>query len=445
MKTNRRTFLKAATALSAAPFILPSRLWAAEVPPSERVVMGFIGTGKQAKHLLNNFIHQKNVRVVAVCDVDTTRRNLAQARVNEFYTAHPELGSPECAAYNDFRDLIARGDLDAVCIATPDHWHTIPVIAALKAGIDVYCEKPLTHNIHEAIEIMDAVRENRRVLQTGSMQRSMEEFRVACELVRNGAIGTISHVECNFGSPGVPCDLPEEPMEPGLDWNLWVGPGPMRPYNSVLSPRGDHDHFPMWRLYKEYGGGMVCDWGAHHLDIAQWGLDMDESGPVQVTPPADPAAQYGAVMRYRNGIEVTHVEQGYGVHFHGSEGEVKVNRGRFEFWRGGEKIAGFTSKEEGGSLESAIVFVDKEYLADPKVKLYRSTNHIKDFLDCMQTRTKPVTSEIVGGHSAICCHLMNQAYYNHTTIKWKPKRTRFAWQGGEKEWLTRDYRTPWSV
>jgi len=445
MKTNRRTFLKSAAALSAVPFILPSGVWAAETPPSERITMGFIGMGKQNGGLLNNFIHQKNVRVVGVCDVDTTRREAAQARVNEYYTANPESGSPDCAAYVDFRELIGRGDLDAVCIATPDHWHAIQVLAALRAGVDVYCEKPLTHNIHEAIEIIEAVEKHGRVLQTGSMQRSMEEFRVACELVRNKAIGKISRVECRFGPPGIPCDLPEEPMEPGLNWDMWCGPGPLRPYNSILSPRGLHDHFPDWRSYKEYGGGMVCDWGAHHLDIAQWGLDMDDSGPVRVTPPADPAAQYGAVMRYRNGIEVTHVSDGFGVHFYGDEGEVKVNRGRFEFWRDGEKIAGFTSKEEGGSLESAIVFVDKEYLADPKIKLYRSTNHTKDFLDCMQTRQKPITNEIVGGHSAICCHLMNQAYYNHDTIKWKPKRTRFAWNGGEKAWLTRDYREPWTV
>ncbi|MBX3176543.1 MAG: Gfo/Idh/MocA family oxidoreductase [Candidatus Hydrogenedentes bacterium] len=445
MKTSRRTFLKAATALSAAPFILPSSIRAAEVKPNARIGLGFIGMGKQNKHLMENFLRHPACRTLAVCDVDTTRREAAQARVNEYYTGNPEAGAPECAAYNDFMELIARDDIDAVCIATPDHWHAIQVIEALKSGKDVYCEKPLTHNVHESVAIIEAVEKYGRVLQTGSMQRSMEEFRVACELVRNGAIGKISHVDCNFGTPGIPCDLPEEPMEPGLDWDRWIGPGPMRPYNSVLSPRGLHDHFPMWRLYKEYGGGMVCDWGAHHLDIAQWGLDMDDSGPVRVTPPEDPNAQYGAVMRYRNGIEVTHVESGFGAHFHGSEGEVKVNRGRFEFWRGGEKIAGFTSREDGGSLEQAIVFVDKEYLSDPKVKLYRSTNHIKDFIDCVQARTKPITNEIVGGRTAICCHLMNQAYYNRETIKWKPKRMRFAWRGGEKAWLTRDYRAPWTV
>lgn len=439
MKTTRRTFLLAATAASTAPFIMPSRIWAAESKPSDRIVMGFIGMGKQSKHLMNSFIRQKGCQVVAVCDVDTTRREDAQARVNEYYTAHPEQGTAECAAYNDFRELIARKDIDAVCIATPDHWHTIPILAALNAGMDVYCEKPLTHNIHESIEVMEGVKKNKRVLQTGSMQRSMEEFRVACELVQNGAIGKISHVECSFGGPGIPCDLPEEAMEPGLDWNLWVGPGPMRPYNSVLSPRGLHDHFPDWRSYKEYGGGMVCDWGAHHLDIAQWGLGMDESGPVKITPPEDPKATEGAVLTYKNGITITHKNSGYGVHFYGADGEVKVNRGRFEFWRDGKQIAAESS------VDAAVLHVQKEYLASAKIKLYESRDHIRNFLDCVRDRTRPITNEEVGGRSAICCHLTNQAYYNHEVIKWKPKRMKFAWRSGDAAWLTRDYRAPWSV
>jgi predicted dehydrogenase len=256
--------------------------------------------------------------------------------------------------------------------------------------------------------------------------------------VRNGAIGKISHVECSFGGPGVPCDLAEEPMEPGLDWERWVGPGPMRPYNSVLSPRGKHEHFPMWRLYKEYGGGMVCDWGAHHLDIAQWGLGMDESGPVKVEVPADPKAVEGGILTYKNGIQVIH-KNGFGAHFFGNEGEVRVNRGKLEFWRDGKQIAA------GASTEGTVVHVQKEYLANAKIKLYESRDHIADFLNCVQSRKKPITNEIVGGRSAICCHLLNQAYYNQTTILWKPKRMTFARNGGKAEWLTREYRNPWTV
>ncbi|HRI88493.1 MAG TPA: Gfo/Idh/MocA family oxidoreductase [Candidatus Hydrogenedentes bacterium] len=442
MKPNRRSFLKSA-AIASAPFILPSKLWAAETKPNDRITMGFIGMGRQNYHLIRTFLQYKECRVVAVCDVDTTRRNAAQQLVNEAYTSRPELGSPDCKAYNDFRELIARDDIDAICIATPDHWHAIQTVAALESGKDVYCEKPLTHNIHESIAVIEAVAKHKRVLQTGSMQRSMREFRIACELVQNGIIGKIDHVDCSFGPPGVPCDLPEETMEPGLDWDLWCGPGPSRPYNSILSPRGMHEHYPDWRKYKEYGGGMVCDWGAHHLDIAQWGLDMDDSGPVEVIPPDDPNATSGAVLVYANSVRVNHVS-GFGAEFFGSDGTVKVNRGQFELYIDGIKVAGFVKREDG-SLGQALKIAEDEYLKDAKIKLYDSDNHLMDFVNCVKSRKRPITNEEVGGRTAICCHLMNQAYYNHTTIKWKPKKMAFASGSGDPKWLTRDYRAPWKL
>ena len=216
-------------AASAVPFIVPANVWGAEVKPSNKIVMGFIGMGKQNRGLLDNFLNQPDVQVVAVCDVDTTRREHHRKLADEFYSIKGDKEYKGCAAYKDFRDVLARKDIDAVCIATPDQWHAIPTLAALEAGYDVYCEKPLTHNIHEAIAVMQSVDKHKRVLQTGSMQRSMEEFRVACELVRNGIIGKVYHVAVGVGGPGKPCDLPEEAMEPGLDWDRWLGPAPMRP------------------------------------------------------------------------------------------------------------------------------------------------------------------------------------------------------------------------
>jgi len=283
MTFTRRTFLQRAAATAAvAPFVLPSRIWAAETAPNSRLTMGFIGMGTQNRGLLGGFMNNADVQVLAVCDVDTTRRDVAKKRVDEYYSSR-DAGSGQCAAYNDFRQIIERKDIDAVCIATPDHWHAIITLAALRAGKDVYCEKPLTHNIHEAIEVIRAVDANQRVLQTGSMQRSSKEFRIACELVQNGVIGKVERVECSFGDPGVPCELPEEEMEPGLDWNLWLGPAPMRPYNSVLSPRGEHKHFPNWRpqfhydwhWQRLYGNGDSGNQGPHQFDIARWGLGMD--------------------------------------------------------------------------------------------------------------------------------------------------------------------------
>ena len=230
--------------------------------------------GIQNRGLQRRFMGDKNVVCVAVSDCDTTRRNAARDSANKRYD------NKDCKDYVDFRELIARDDIDAVSIATPDHWHAIQTIDAVNSGKDVYCEKPLTHNVHESVEVMRAVKKNKAILQTGSMQRSSREFRVACELVRNGVIGKVERTAVNIGPPGVPCDLKTEKLEPGLDWEKWVGPGPMRGYSSVLSPRGVHGHFPNWRNYKEYGGGMVCDWGAHMIDIVQWGLGMDDSGPV---------------------------------------------------------------------------------------------------------------------------------------------------------------------
>jgi len=445
MQETRRSFIKKAALASVAPMVLGCDEVQKKSKPSQRINVGFIGMGRMGIGLLKNAINY-DVQVVAVCDVDTNRRKNAQAKANEYYTRFPEKGTADCKAYNDFREIIARDDIDAVYIATPDHWHAYPTVAALKAGKDVYCEKPLTHNIHEAITVMDTVKKTGRVLQTGSMQRSMTEFRIACELVRNGVIGKISHVDCSFGGPGKPCDLPEEPMEPGLDWNMWVGPAPMRPYNSILSPRGIHKKFPRWRNYKEFGGGMVCDWGAHHLDIAQWALDMDDSGPVEVLLPEKKGDIKGARLVYANGITVKHVSSPYGgLCFYGDKGQLKVHRGKFELILDDKRVAGYDKEDRSTSLQRELVLTERKYLKDAKIKVYNSKNHMQDFLDCVKSRKKPITNEIVGARSAICCHLMNQAYYNHEKICWDPKKLTFTKGTGKPQWLTRNYRSPWTV
>ena len=337
-RTTRRSFLATtSTAVIAAPFILPSRIWAAETKPNSRLNLGFIGTGKQAGGLLSGFLGKKETQTVAVCDVDTTRRNHAKKMAENFYAKQTDGGSYKgCEAYNDFRELLARKDIDAVVIATPDHWHAFIAIAAAQAGKDIYCEKPLCESIHEARAMVKAVRKNKRVFQTGSMQRSSREFRVACELVRNGRIGRIERIDVMVGGPGIPCDLPVEVAEPGLDWDMWLGPAPQRGYHSELSPRGVHTHFPNWRRYREYGGGMVTDWGAHHFDIAQWGLGMDDSGPVEILPASDAKATHGVQLKYASGVEVTH-KDGNGVWFYGTEGKIFVNRGKFELWKGEQR------------------------------------------------------------------------------------------------------------
>ena len=437
-QSSRRKFLKSST-LATAPFILPSHIWAAKTKPNDKLVMGFIGMGKQNGGLLRNFMGQ-GIQAVTVCDVDTNRRKNAQNIVNK----HNK--NSDCRAVIDFREITEDKEIDAVCIATPDHWHSVITISALNNKKDVYCEKPLTHNIHESIEVIKAVKKNGQVLQTGSMQRSSSEFRIACELVRNGVIGKVKNVDISVGDPGRPCDLKEEEMEPGLDWNLWCGPGPLRGYSSVLSPRGIHNHFPAWRNYMEYGGGMITDWGAHHIDIAQWGLGTDNSGPIEARPPQDWkkwGSKRGAQLVYSNGSTVTH-NNGFGVHFQGTDGEVKVNRGRFAFTHKGKEITKF-EKRGDGSLGSALQKAEKGFLDNAKIKLYKSNHHIRDFLSCVESREKPITNEIIGARSAICCHLMNQAYYNGKIIKWNPESNAFADKSGNSKWLTRDYRGQWKV
>ncbi len=443
MQTSRRSFLKrSAAAALLTPCLLPSRVWSAEVKPNSRLTMGFIGMGIQSRGLLGGFLGN-NVQVLAVCDVNTNRRNDAQQRVNRFY-GHSE-GKGGCAAGSDFQEIIHRKDIDAVCIATPDHWHAFITLAALRAGKDVYCEKPLTHNIHEAREVLGAVDANRRVLQTGSMQRSMKEFRIACELVLNGCIGKLQRVECSFEDPGIPCDLPAEQAEPGLDWDRWLGPAQVRPYSSVLSPRGLHRYYPHWRRYREFGGGMVTDWGAHHIDIAQWGLGMDGSGPVEILPPPKPGDKRGAKLVYANGVSVEH-KVGFGVDFFGSQGEVQVNRGKFTFKQGNRMIADYADIKHGKtSCAAQVQKAERAFLQDAKIRLYVSKNHLADFLQAVKTRKKPIASEQVGARSAICCHLLNQVYYHGAKIRWDPANLEFVGGTGDPQWLTRDYRSPWRV
>ncbi|HWX23072.1 MAG TPA: Gfo/Idh/MocA family oxidoreductase [Candidatus Binatia bacterium] len=432
----RRSFLKRAALAGIAPLFLPSRIWSADTSPNNQLALGFIGMGTQNRGLLGGFLRHNQTRVLAVCDVDTTRREAAKKIVETFYAGQAaKTDYKECAAYSDFRELIARKDIDGVVIATPDHWHALTAIAAARSGKDIYCEKPMNHTILEGRAMVKAVRENNRVFQVGSMQRSSREFRAACELVRNGAIGKVTKVDVMVGGPPVPCDLPAEPDEPGLNWDLWLGPAPKRPYNSVLSPRGVHKHFPNWRNYREYGGGGVCDWGAHHLDIAHWGLGFDDTGPVEIIPPAKAGAQSGVRLRYANGVEITH-KPGNGAMFYGDKGKIYVNRGKFELWIGEEQKA-----KDVGDCDPML----KEFLPANAVRLYYSYDHLGDWLKSMRSRKPPICDVEIGARSAGACNLINLAYFYGKTLKWDPAKEQFTDGTGDPRWLDRDYREPWKL
>ncbi len=422
---SRRGFVKASAATLALPLFVSSRVLGDtnNAPASEKIRLGAIGIGKMLyESHLPHFLNMPNVQVVAVCDVDTTRREAGKKRVDDKY------GNTDCAAYVDYRELIARDDIDAVACATPDHWHALVILAAAAAGKDIYCEKPLTNNLREAKVVMDAVNKSGVIFQTGSQQRSDNNFRYACELVQNGRIGKIQRVMVSVGGPPRPCNLPGEEMEPGLDWDRWLGPAPMREYSSVLSPRGVHNHFPSWRNFCEYGGGGMTDWGAHHFDIAQWGLGMDKSGPVEIVPPENPNATNGVKFIYANGVELIHGGRS-GVTFIGTDGEIFVNRGQLE------------SKPDG---------IIKQPIGETEIQLYKSPGgghggHRQDWVNCVVSRQQPNCPIEIGARTVAVCHLGNIAYLHGAelggkSLKWDPAKWEFVGNDEANRW--QDYPYP---
>lgn len=424
-RVSRRGFVAGGAASLAAPMIIPRHVLGDDdnAPANEKIVLGAIGIGKMmyGSHL-PHYLRMPEVKVVAVSDVDTTRREAGKKRVDDAYK------NTDCAVHNDFREILARDDIDAIACATPDHWHALVILAVCKAGKDMYCEKPLTNNLVEAKAVMDAVNASDIIFQTGSQQRASSNFRYACELVRNGRIGDVKQVTVGVGGPPRPCNLPGEEMEPGLDWDRWLGAAPMRPYSSVLSPRGVHNHFPSWRNFCEYGGGGMTDWGAHHFDIAQWGLGMDKSGPVEIVPPENPALGHGVKYIYENGVEVIHGGPS-GVTFIGTDGEIFVNRGKL------------SSKPED---------IIKKPIGDDEIHLYEApsgshSGHRQDWVNCVRSRKQPNCPIETGARTVAVCHLGNIAYLHGAeldgkSLKWDPQKWEFVGNDEANKW--RDYPYP---
>jgi predicted dehydrogenase len=427
--TSRRDFLKtvgigAAAAALAAPTIIPASALGAEgtTPPSDRITLGFIGIGKQGEGHMRGLVRHKDIQVLAICEVYKMFRDMAVEHVEKTYADAKGKGQYKgCKGYVDYYEMIARPDIDAVLIATPDHQHAIPAVAAARAGKDIYCEKPMTLTIREARAMVQAVRRYGRVFQTGSQQRSDREFLRACELVRNGFVGKVKEVYVGVGGPSSPCVLPAQPTPEGLDWDRWLGPAPYRPFHEILRPP-NNDNFPNWRAYRDYSGGGMTDWGAHHFDIAQWGLGMDESGPVEITPPDGKDVKY-LTYRYASGIPMYHGGPG-GITFIGTEGEVFVTRGQI------------TAKP--ASILAAQIKPDG-------VQLYRSPGHHQDWINCMRSRRRPICDVEVGCRSVSVCHLGNIAYWLKRPLKWDPAKETFVGDEEANRWLSRAYREPWTL
>lgn len=412
---SRRRFLAGATATVA---LGPTFLRAAT--GKEQLNVAFIGYGKRAYGVMNHALRQKDMRVVAVCDVEGTRLAKAKEEVEKRYAEEAKSGTYKgCAAYVDYRELLGREDLDAVVIMTPDHMHVHPALAAAARKLDIYCEKPLTRTIAEGRLLVDAVRKNKLVFQTGSQQRCEFglRFRKAVELIRAGGIGDLKTIRIGVGAPPKPCDLPDQETPANVNWDLWLGPAPMRGYHEDLCPKGIHSHFPAFRKYEEYAGGMLADMGAHHFDIAQWAMGMDASGPVSIEPPTD--GDTGLKFTYANGVEMFHGGPS-GCTFEGTKGTIRVDR---------------------NLLESD----PKEILAIPASGAEASwpKDHLRNWLDCIKTREEPICSVETGHRTASVCHLANIGYKLRRKLKWDPAKEEFPGDAEANALTTRKPREGW--
>ncbi len=497
---NRRNFLlgTAATAALAGCATTPARARGT----GKKLKVAVIGYGIQARTaLIPQFIRNENVVIIAVADCDKVRREAGAKHVNDWYAGKKMPAN--CKAVADFRDVLKDPAVDAVCIATPDHWHAYMSVEAMKAGKDVYCEKPLTFSVEEAIKVYKAQEKYGAVFQTGAMQRSWNEFRTAVKIVRNGFIGDVKYVDCNYGAsdPNSRLGGPSQPHRffsdiknaakegapnPDCDWDMWLGPAPWSPYSDQCAPRGVNHFYPMfWRFDDNFGSGYNGDWGAHHLDIAQWGLNLDKSGPVKVVRSDAPYSQnpihgcrrqFGMKFILENGCEIYHNPFSvWGTVFYGTKGIVAVNRGKIAVWLGNgvkptDEIRAQLAKAEFGGmtliaasvgkdygtdatvkkdnrLDSAIKVLEKHFdLANAKEQLYYSKNQVDNFVECCETGKMTISPAEVGARAAILCLLCNLSYIYDVSFDWDPVKNTFANGTGDPNWLKRPYnRNGWDV
>ncbi len=482
--------------------------------------VAFIGMGIQARTMLLPQFLAEDVVVATICDCDKIRREAGVKQVNDYYAANEGKKGlvGVCKAEADFRKVIKDKSIDMVVIVTPDHWHAYMAVEAMKAGKDVYCEKPLTYSIEEAKLVMAAQKKFKRVFQTGAWQRSRREFRTAAMIVRNGLIGDVKYVDCNYGNasaqnntdianfhanlggPSHPhrffCqwdDTARKPQSietesapnPDVDWDMWLGPAPWSPYSDQCAPRGVDQFYPMfWRFDDNYGTGYNGDWGAHHLDIAQWGLDLDKSGPVKIVRSDKPNStnplhggrrQCGMQFVFADGTVIHHNPfSTWGTVFYGTKGIVAVNRGKIAVWKGrgvkpSEKvrkaladgsfkgmkcIAASIGRDYGtdidqkkdNALDSALAAIESHFDLDhAKVQLYRSPGHVKNFVECCRTRKPTIAPAETGARAAILTQLCNISYVYDCGFDWDPKRCTFANGTGDPLWLKRPvYRNGWT-
>ncbi len=431
---DRRQFMKktgaaAATAI-AAPSIVPAGVLGKNgaVAPGNKVTLACIGVGWQGTGNLENFLFEDDAQIIAVCDVDAGHLENAKRIVNKHYK------NKDCQTFHDFREVIARPDIDAVMLGLPDHWHSIPAIMAAQAGKDIFGEKPLSHTLKEGRAMCDAVKKYNRIWQTGSWQRSLGNFRFACELVRNGRIGKVKKVE--VGLPAGHTDFAGtfgqetlQPPPPELDYDFWVGPAPYSPYAVARVHKN-------WRWHLDYGGGQIMDWVGHHVDIAHWGLDLDRTGPVEV---------YGKGEYPKDGFRNTATK--YWVDTMYADGLSMVIAGGYPQIRGGTKWVG----ENGwvwvnrGAIDAHPKRLLREEFGAHEVHLYQSPGHFREFLDCVKTRTTTLTPCETAHRSATPGHLGQISMLLGRKIRFNPETEEILGDESASRMLGKAMRSPWRL
>ncbi len=433
---NRRQFLKEAAGATIGSFGIPFIVKASALggnpdrvgTPSERITMGCIGVGSQGTGNMRGFLSKDEVQIVAVCDVDKRHLDRAKWRVDDSY------GNNDCKMYVDFRDLIARDDIDALSLATPDHWHSIPVLTAARAGKDMYGEKPLARTIYEGKAMVKAVQQYGLIWQTGSWQRSLWNFRRACELVRNGRIGKVHTVEVGLPTGHLGRNIPVQDVPEGLDWDFWLGPAPWRSYQQFGQ---DGPHWD-WRWIMDYSGGQLTDWAGHHVDIAHWGLGLEHTGPVEIEGKGvypkdgtfDAPTRYKFTCKYANGLTMIVANsrqqpKGMGTVWYGEKGWIHVDR--------------------DDKLEAEPQSILDERIGPDEIKLYESNDHMQNFLDCVRSR-KQTIAPIEVAHRSISVGLLGEiAMLLGRKLQWDPDKERFVNDDTANRMLTRPMRSPWHL
>ncbi|HOD80146.1 MAG: Inositol 2-dehydrogenase [Planctomycetes bacterium ADurb.Bin126] len=434
---SRRRLLRSAAgsfaAVVAAPVVVSSRALGRDgaAAPSERIALGVIGTGSRCSGVMPAFLHRPECQVVAVCDVQKALRDKAVADVSAHYAAAARAGTYKgCQAHNDFRELLARSDVDAVQITTPDHWHVPIGIAAARAGKDVYGEKPLGAMVAEGRQMVQTVQRHGRVFQHGTQRRSFERVRLGCELVRNGYIGKLQHVEVACDASWAGKVVQSEPVPPGFDYDMWLGPAPYAPYSRARVYRFG------WYFISDYcPTGWIAGQGVHYIDLAHWGMNVERTGPVEIEGHGafpseglfDTATRFHIELTYANGLKIIYADKvenpREGVRFVGSEGWVHVQDG----------LASEPASLAGVSLKPT------------DVRLNHSRSNVEDFLDCVRSRRETVAPVEIAHRASTVCSLGDIALRLGRKLRWDPAAERFVNDAQADRMLTRAMRSPWAL